>query len=203
MRNKNVIRMAQISMLIALVVALQTVGTFVKVGAFNLSLVLIPIVVGGHLFGAKSGALLGAAFGVMALVYSISTNDAGGYMMWQANPWLTAIVCLVKGTAAGWVSGLISAFFIKKEKPFLGVVLASVAAPIVNTGIFLAFLTTCYKDTLIAWASGEGYGSSASELATYILMGIVLVNFAFEFVTTTVLSPGTKRIIDAVKKTNR
>ena len=99
MRNKNIVKMAQIAMLMALVVVLQTVGTFVKVGAFNLSLVLIPIVIGGYLFGAKTGALLGGAFGVMALIYSISGNDVGGFMMWQANWWLTAIVCLVKGIA--------------------------------------------------------------------------------------------------------
>ena len=71
------------------------------------------------------------------------------------------------------------------------------------TGIFLVFLTTCYKETLISWAAGSGYGNSASELATYILMGIVLVNFAFELVTTTVLSPATKRIIEAIQKTQR
>lgn len=203
MRNKNIVKMTQIAMLVALVVVLQTVGTFVKVGAFNLSLVLIPIVIGGYLFGPKTGALLGAAFGVMALIYSIGGSDAGGFMMWQANWWLTAIVCLVKGTAAGWVSGLISATLTKKEKPFLGILLASMAAPVVNTGIFLAFLTTCYKNTLITWAAGSGYGNSASELATYILMGIVLVNFAFEFITTVVLSPATKRIIGAIQKTQR
>jgi len=203
MRNRNIVKMTQIAMLVALVVVLQTVGTFVKVGAFNLSLVLIPIVIGGYLFGPKTGALLGAAFGVMALIYSISGSDAGGFMMWQANWWLTAIVCLVKGTAAGWVSGLISATLTKKEKPFLGILLASMAAPVVNTGIFLAFLTTCYKNTLISWAAGSGYGNSASELATYILMGIVLVNFAFEFITTVVLSPATKRIIGAIQKTQR
>lgn len=203
MRNKNIVKMTQIAMLVALVVVLQTVGTFVKVGAFNLSLVLIPIVIGGYLFGPKTGALLGAAFGVMALIYSISGSDAGGFVMWQANWWLTAIVCLVKGTAAGWVSGLISATLTKKEKPFLGILLASMAAPVVNTGIFLAFLTTCYKNTLISWAAGSGYGNSASELATYILMGIVLVNFAFEFITTVVLSPATKRIIGAIQKTQR
>ena len=203
MRNKNIVKMAQIAMLMALVVVLQTVGTFVKVGAFNLSLVLIPIVIGGYLFGAKTGALLGGAFGVMALIYSISGSDAGGFMMWQANWWLTAIVCLVKGIAAGWVSGWISTTLAKKEKSFLGILLASIAAPVVNTGIFLVFLTTCYKETLISWAAGSGYGNSASALATYILMGIVLVNFAFELVTTTVLSPTTKRIIEAIRKTQR
>ena len=205
MRNNNIIRMVQIAMLIALVVVLQTIGTFVPLfgGLFQLSLVMIPIVVGGHLFGAKSGALLGAAFGMMALIYSISGSDAGGSMMWVANPWLTAIVCLVKGTAAGWVSGWISQTLLKKDKPFIGVLLASMAAPIVNTGIFLAFLTTCYKDTLIAWASYKGYGSNPSELAMYILMGIVLTNFAFEFITTTVLSPATMRVIGAIKKTHR
>lgn len=203
MRNKNIIKMVQIAILIALVVVLQTIGTFVQVSGFNISLVLIPIVIGGYLFGSKTGALLGAAFGIMALIYSIGGSDPGGFMMWQANWWLTAIVCLVKGTAAGWVAGLIATFFQKKNKLYVGILLASMAAPIVNTGIFLTFLTTCYKDTLVSWAGGAGYGSNASELAMYILMCIVLVNFAFEFVTTTVFSPATKRIIDAVKKNNR
>lgn len=203
MRKNNIMRMAQNAMLIALVVVLQTLGTFIKVGPFPFSLVLIPIVVGGYLFGAKTGALLGGAFGVMALVYSITGGDPGGNMMWVANPWLTAIVCLVKGVAAGWISGLLCTLLQKKNKPFLGIVLASMAAPIVNTGIFLIFLTTCYNSTLVTWAAGGGYGSSAWELTRYILGGIVLINFGFEFVTTTVFSPATKRIIDALKKTNR
>ena len=203
MKKNNIIRMAQIAMLIALVVVLQTLGTFIKVGPFPFSLVLIPIVVGGFLFGAKTGALLGGAFGVMALVYSITGGDPGGNMMWVANPWLTAIVCLVKGVAAGWAAGFICSAFQKKTKHYIGILLASMAAPIVNTGIFLLFLTTCYNSTLVSWAAGGGYGSSAWELTRYILGGIVLINFGFEFVTTTVLSPATKRIIDALKKTQR
>ena len=199
MKN-NILRTTQISMLVALVAVLQIVGTFFKIGVFPLSLVLIPIVVGASLYGSKIGALLGFTFGVVALVFCISGADAGGAMMWQANFWLTAITCLAKGTAAGWCAGIIAQFFQKKGKPYIGVLLASMAAPIVNTGIFLLILTTCFNDTLVSWAAGGGYGSSAWDLAKYILGGIVLINFGFEFISTTALSPATKRIIDAVKK---
>lgn len=200
MKKNSIIRMAQISMLMALVVVLQVVGTFFKVGVFPLSLVLIPIVVGASLFGAKIGALLGGTFGVVALVFCITGGDLGGAMMWQANFWLTAITCIAKGVAAGWVAGLISSFFQKRGKPYTGVLLASMAAPIVNTGIFLLILTTCFNDTLVSWAASGGYGNNAWDLARYILGGIVLINFGFEFISTTALSPATKRIIDAVRK---
>ena len=203
MKKSSIIRMTQIAMLIALVVVLQIIGTFVKIGVFSISLVLIPIVVGATLFGSRVGALLGGVFGVVALLFSINGSDPGGHMMWTANWWLTAITCLVKGAAAGWVAGLITSACQKNNKPYFGVLLASMAAPIVNTGIFLAILTTCFNETLVSWAAGSGYGNSAFELVKYILSGIVLINFGFEFITTTALSPATMRIISAIRKTSR
>ena len=49
---------------------------------------------------------------------------------------VTILLCILKGTAAGWVSGLIYRALTKCEKTKLGVVLSAVACPIVNTGIF-------------------------------------------------------------------
>ena len=49
-------RMAGLSILTALVVVLQVVATFVKIGAFPVTLTLVPIVIGGALYGRKAGA---------------------------------------------------------------------------------------------------------------------------------------------------
>ena len=64
MVSKKTVNLAQVSLLAALIVVLQLMSYGIKIGTFNLSLVLIPLVVGGVLFGVRSGALLGGIFGV-------------------------------------------------------------------------------------------------------------------------------------------
>ena len=43
--SKKIIRMVQVAMLAAIIVVLQLLSYVIKIGTFNLSLVLIPIVV--------------------------------------------------------------------------------------------------------------------------------------------------------------
>ena len=54
---------AVLGMFAAVIVVLQLLSYAIKIGAFNLSLVLIPIVLGAYLYGAKTGAVLGGIFG--------------------------------------------------------------------------------------------------------------------------------------------
>ena len=56
------------AILTALVVVLQLLGSFVKLGMFSISLVLIPIVIGASVGGAKLGAWLGGVFGIYELL---------------------------------------------------------------------------------------------------------------------------------------
>ena len=60
MRNNNITKMVQVAILMAIIVVLQLLSYVIKIGTFNLSLVLVPIVVGAVLFGKKTGAFLGA-----------------------------------------------------------------------------------------------------------------------------------------------
>ena len=196
MRNKNIIKMVQVSILMAIIVVLQLLSYIIKIGTFNLSLVLIPIVVGAALFGPKTGALLGFVFGGVVTACCISGMDTGGAVLWNANPFLTAVICLAKGTAAGWAAGLIAAAFKNSRTPFVGIALAALAAPVVNTGLFLLGLSTCFHPILVAWAGGQ-------EILYYIIFGLVGVNFIIEFALNALLSPTVTTIVKAVKKTGR
>ena len=51
--------MVEMAMLIALVVVLQMLGSFIKIGPLPMSFVLVPIVIGACLLGTASGAVLG------------------------------------------------------------------------------------------------------------------------------------------------
>jgi len=188
--------MVQVAILMAIIVVLQLLSYVIKIGTFNLSLVLIPIVVGAILFGPKTGAFLGGVFGVVVIVCCATGMDAGGAILWNANAFLTAAICLLKGIAAGFVAGLIAAAFKKGSNAFVGMLLAAIAAPIANTGLFLLGLSTCFYDILVSWAGGSG-------LLYYIVFGLVGINFIIEFLLNLILSPAVASIVNAVRKSNR
>jgi uncharacterized membrane protein len=176
----------------ALVVILQLLAGVVKVGAFNITLVLIPIVVGAAVYGPLAGMFLGFVFGAVVLIACITGADAGGYILWSANPLGTVLVCLLKGMAAGWLAGL-TFTAIAKKRTYLGVIVAAVACPVVNTGLFLLAMATIFHATLVEWAGG-------SPLVYYMIVGLVGVNFLIELGLNVVLSPIVARIIRIGKK---
>ena len=71
-------RLVGLSIFTALVIVLQLVATFVKIGTFPVTLTLVPIVVGAALYGPKAGAWLGFVFGVVVLIACIT--NAEGYL---------------------------------------------------------------------------------------------------------------------------
>ena len=54
--NGKTRRLAGLALFTAIVVVLQLLGSFIKVGPFAVSLVLIPIVVGAAVYGVSAGA---------------------------------------------------------------------------------------------------------------------------------------------------
>ncbi len=193
MVSQKTLRLTQLSILSALIVVLQLMSYSIKIGPFGLSLVLIPIVVGGALFGVRSGAALGAVFGVVVVGCCIGGLDAGGNMLWSVNPVLTALICVGKGVLAGVAGAAVSSVFQKKGKTTLGVFLSAVTVPVVNTGIFLTMLSVFFQDILVAWAQGQ-------NVVYYVLTGIILVNFVPELILNIVLAPVAQRVIAAVRK---
>lgn len=194
--SQKTLRTVQLALLAAIIILLQQIVIPLP-GGLTLSLVLIPIVVGAVLYGPAAGAGLGAVFGVV-VTFMVITGRAGDLstMMWMANPVVTALVCLAKGTAAGWVAGLVAQAF--KSKAFLGILLAAAIAPIVNTGIFLAGMLTAFKDVMMEFAAKIGMAdTSAIYFAVVILVG---VNFIVEFAANLILAPTVASIVKAVRK---
>ena len=193
MVEKKTVRLAQLSILSALIVVLQLMSYGVKIGPFGLSLVLIPIVIGGALFGIRSGAILGGVFGVVVVLCCVFGLDVGGNMLWSINPLLTALICIGKGVAAGAAGAAVAKGFQKMKKPTAGVLLSAITVPVVNTGLFLTMLSLCFYDTLVLWAAGQ-------NVVYYVLTGIILVNFVPELLLNVILAPVAQRVIAAVRR---
>ena len=194
MKNSKIKRMVGVSLLMAMVIVLQFVGSSIPpIGGFvSISLVLIPIVLGAAAFGPGCGAFLGATFGVVVTINCITGADPGGAMVFQANPLLCVFVVLLKGTLAGFVSGLIYKLLVKKNS-YAAMLVAAIVCPVINTGVFLTFMALFFTDVLSAWAGG-------GDLLAYVLSALVLCNFVPELLINVVFSPAGQTILRVVRK---
>ena len=192
------------ALLIALVVVLQMLGSFIKIGPLPMSFVLVPIVVGACLFGPKEGAVLGGVFGVITMIMGIVGIDAFSYLLFTANPVWFIIVCLVKAIAAGLCSGLVYKGLGKlfgEKFVYLKTVLAAVTAPIVNTGIFVVGMLLFFFETMEGLPAmfPDAFGSFENAFSL-VFLGLAGLNFIGEFLVNLILSPAIVRIVDIVKK---
>ena len=204
MRSKQkIIRMVEIALMFALVVVLQVVSAVMpKLGPVSITLTLVPVVVGAILFGTSGGAVLGFAFGLIVLINCITGLDQGGSILWNANPFFCALICFVKGIAAGVAPALIYRLVRGKKdsvgngRKYVSALASALIAPTVNTGLFVLGMFLLFKDTLYAWAGG-------TDVATYVIVGLAGVNFLVELAINVVLSPAIVRIVDVVGKNNK
>lgn len=185
MKNTKTQKIVGIGLFTAIIVALQLLAASIKFGPFSITLVLAPIVIGAALYGISAGAWLGVAFGVSVLI----SGDAAAFM--TINPAGTVVTVLLKGMLAGLVAGLIYKALESKNKT-VAVVLAGIACPIVNTGIFLAGCYLFFQEWLVSVFGTTGFAT--------VVTGLVSVNFAVELGINMVLASVIVRVIDIGKK---
>ncbi|MCR4908932.1 MAG: ECF transporter S component [Lachnospiraceae bacterium] len=182
--NRKTATVVGLGLLTALVIVLQAFASSIRFGVFNITLVLVPIIVGAAIYGWYAGAWLGFVFGVVVLL-----TDAGVFL--AVNVPGTIFTCIVKGAMAGVVSGLIYRATSKKNR-LLAAVLAGIAAPVTNTGIFLICCRLFFYDTIAGWAAGLGF----SNVGLYMILGLAGTNFLTELVINLVLAPAVVTIIN-------
>lgn len=199
MNHQKINRMVGIAVLAALVVVLQLLSSVIKIGTVSITLTLIPIVVGAAFYGPGAGAILGTVFGLVVYINSATGADTGGNLVFLANPFLCAVVCIGKGTLSGWCAGLVYRLVARKDAALgrnaVAVLLAAITAPVVNTGVFLLGMVLFFQETLRAWAAG-------SALLTYVIFTLTGVNFLVELGLNLVLSPAVSTLIRAIRKTH-
>jgi len=176
------------AILTALVVVLQCMGQFIRLGMFSISLVLIPIVIGAATCGIGVSAWLGFVFGVVVLF-----TDAGAFLAVSVPG--TVLTVLAKGVGCGIVAGLVYRLLEKKNR-YAATVAAAIVCPITNTGIFLIGCLLFFFETIAMWGAAGGFGNTFE----YIILGLVGGNFLFEMATNIVLSPAIVRVLNAVRK---
>ena len=178
------------AVLTALVVILQFMGSFVKLGPFSVSLVLIPLVIGAATCGALTGVWLGLVFGAIVLI----SGDAGAFL--GVNVLGTIVTVLLKGIACGFFAGLVYKL-LERFNRYVAVIGAAVVCPLVNTGVFLLGCLVFFMDTVTGWATAAGLGGNVAQ---YMIFGLVGGNFLFELGLNIIISPVIVRLLNIRKK---
>ncbi len=188
----NTKKIVGVGIFTAIVVVLQFLGSFIKFGTFSISLVLVPIVVGAAIYGIGAGAWLGAAFGVTVLI----SGDAAAFL--TVNPAGTVITVLLKGICAGLAAGAVFKALEGKNK-LLSAILASIASPVANTGVFLIGCRLFFYPTIQEWATAAGMENAGK----YMIVGLVGLNFVVELAINLVLSSTIVKLVDIGRKSNK
>ena len=190
---------AFLAVLVALVVVLQLWGSYIRIGGTNLSFVLVPIVLGAVMLGSLAGAFLGLLFGAIVIAMGV-TSDPFTIFLFSQNPFGTVALCLLKGLAAGLVPGLLFKLIRKKSK-YAGVIVASVAAPICNTGIFILGCLMM-SGTIGAYISSNEALSGMSVMY-FLVIACAGINFLVEFAINAIASPVIFRVSEIVARVSR
>ena len=177
------------ALLTALVIVLQFLGAFIKLGPFSISLVLVPIVIGATLCDYKIGAWLGLIFGAVVLL----SGDAAPFLV--IDVFGTVLTVLLKGMLCGLVAGLADKLLCKRNK-YLAIIVAAILCPIVNTGVFLLGCKVFFMSAITEWGVAEGFNNTAK----YMFVGLAGINFLAELTINILLAPIILRIVEAVKK---
>ena len=186
--NKNRIstkKLVLCAMLTALVVILQMMGAFIRLGPFQIALVLVPIVIGAATCGVGMTAWLGLVFGAVVLL----NGDAAPFL--TVNVLGTVATVLLKGVACAVAAALVYKLLARFNR-YLAVIVAAVVCPIVNTGVFLLGCAVFFLDTITAWGIAEGYNG----VVAYMFLGLVGGNFLVELASNVILSPVILRLLN-------
>lgn len=194
--SKNI---AYLGILTALEVVLLFFGSAVPVGSggATLNFSLVPIVIGAILQGPVAGGLLGLISGIVIAIMVVTGLQGPVFLfLFQHQPFMIVLICLVKTTAAGAISGLLYRVISKKNR-HVAVFVSALSAPVVNTGIFiLGCLCISGAVELSAAEFGFGYNSAFAV----IILVFVTWNFFIEFAINLIIAPALSRVVTIAEK---
>jgi uncharacterized membrane protein len=186
--SKKIHKITYLALFTVLVAVFQWASLTVRTGVFATSaLALMPIVLGAAICGPLAGAWLGFVFALVTFM------DAAAFM--AVDVFGTIVTVVLKGVLAGLVSGLLFSL-LKKRNLTLATIVAALACPVTNSGIFFVGSVVFFLDAITEWATAAGF----ANVIAYILLGMIGTNFLIEFFACLILCPVILRLLQLLNK---
>ena len=105
--RSSTVRLCCIAVLAALLIlmALTPLG-YIPIGPLRLTLLMLPVAVGGAVLGPRAGLVLGTVFGLTSFFTCFGTDPFGAVLL-GISPLRTAVMCIVPRMLAGLLPALL------------------------------------------------------------------------------------------------
>lgn len=193
------LQIVQLGVLIAIMAVLEFTGIGIIPLGFGveITIMMIPVIIGGVVLGKWGGAVLGGVFGLLSF-WECFGKSAFGTFLFGLNPVYTFIICVAARVLAGFFAGLAFEGFRKVDKTKLwSYGAAALVGSLANTILFVGLLV------LLFWG-GEEFTATMSEWGMPVgsfwayAGAIVGVNGVIEAVFNTIVGSAIGKAVAAV-----
>ncbi len=171
------------SLLVAIIIVMSfTPLGYIKTFGLEITLLVIPVVIGAINLGPKYGALLGLTFGLSSFFQCFGFSAFGATLL-AINPWFTAFVCIIPRTLMGFLVGVIFKALNKVIKyDIVNHIIACVSGALLNTIFFMTAFCFCFYNTEFVQGFRDTLGSTNAFMFVILFVGInglveLIVNF--------------------------
>ncbi len=165
----------------------------------EITLSMVPVAVGAICFGSAAGAFLGGVFGLVSFLQCLGWSPFGAALL-AIDPLYTFLVCVPTRMLAGWLTGLVFRLFAKCKKGWVreaGFPVASFAAALLNTVLFMSTLVLCFYNTDFI----QGFVTQMGAVNPFVFVVLFVgINGVVEMIAGFVLAAPASRAVTAALK---
>jgi uncharacterized membrane protein len=181
----KILKMVQLAILTALLIVMSVTPLgYLKVGAIEISFLMLPVVVGAIVVGPTGGALLGLVFGLTSFLQCVSGISPFGALVWSVSPIGAFLVCIPTRVLAGFLPGLLAKAMNKKARPSIIFPAAALIGSLLNTILFLGTVL------LIFGNSPQIEEFLGVPVLTFVIATILGINGIIEALACTLVGAG-------------
>jgi len=150
---------------IVIIMAFTPLG-YLRTPVLEITFLMIPVAIAAIIIGPSGGAIIGGVFGATSFIQCFGISWFGT-MLLGINPVFTFILCIVPRILAGWLPGLLYKTLCNKTGKTVSAITASLAAPLLNTVLFVLGLFMMFGRTEFI----KGFGDTTWAIIV-VLVGI-------------------------------
>lgn len=146
--KKNTTYLVELAVLVAIIIvmAFTPIG-YIRTLGLEITLIVVPVVVGAVTLGPMAGLILGAAFGITSFIQCFGLSAFGATLL-SINPFFTFLVCVPTRMLMGYLTGLIfKGLRQTKLNKQVSISISCLAGPLLNTVLFMSVLCLCFYNT--------------------------------------------------------
>lgn len=198
--HKRIVNLTITALLTAIiaVMAFTPIG-FLRIGPLELTLIMVPVIIGAVTQGMAVGAFLGAVFGIVSFIQCF-TGSALGAILVSESIFKTFIVCFVPRVLAGFFCGLIYSVCAKRDKKqSWSLLVAGISGSLLNTVLFLGTLALLFMNTTFTLEQAATLGGLDTVMNTVIAIAAG-INAPIELVVCAILGTAVGKAVHSATK---